>query len=110
MRHEPVQTEEIFWGIVRNRQIGGYKFKRQVPIGPFIADFVCVERKLIVELDGPFHRAGHDAERDAFLEVQGFSVLRIKNEEFAGDASGVIAMILHELESLPRPRRGRGLG
>lgn len=112
MRTEPVQAEKIFWSFARNRLLGGHKFKRQVPIGPYIADFVCLERKLIIELDGPFHaqRAGYDAKRDQFLEDQGFSVLRISNEELAGDASGVVAMILNELKSLPLPLRGRGLG
>ncbi len=53
MRHEPVLTEKLFWSIARNRQLDGFKFKRQVLIGPYIADFVCAECKLIVELDGP---------------------------------------------------------
>jgi very-short-patch-repair endonuclease len=110
MRAEPVQAEKIFWSFARNRQLNGYKFKRQVPVGPYIADFVCLERKLIIELDGPFHarRAGYDAKRDSFLERQGFSVLRISNEELAGDASGVVAMILNELKLLPLPHRGKG--
>ena len=112
MRAEPVQAEKIFWNLARNRQLNGYKFKRQVPVGPYIADFVCLERKLIIELDGPFHarRAGYDAKRDLFLERQGFSVLRISNEELAGDASGVVAMILNELKLLPLPHRGRAPG
>src|ERR1044072_6322242 len=107
MRAEPVQAEKIFWSFARNRQLGGHKFKRQVLIGSYIADFVCLERKLIIELDGPFHtkRVGYDTKRDAFLEKQGFSVLRSSNEELAGDASGVVAMILNEPKSLDLKRK-----
>ena len=99
MRHNPVATEKLFWSMVRNRQIGGFKFRRQVPIGSYIADFVCMERRLIVELDGPFHegRERYDAARDAFLRGEGFRVMRFTNEDFAGDAAIVLRAIEHAL-------------
>ncbi|MEI9887060.1 MAG: DUF559 domain-containing protein [Rhizomicrobium sp.] len=113
MRHQAVSTEKLFWSFVRNRQLGGHKFKRQVPIGPYIADFVCLERKLIVELDGPLHtdRKGYDAARDSHLRAQGYDVMRFVNEEFAGNVSVILRTIEHALGTpspRPLPRRGRG--
>jgi very-short-patch-repair endonuclease len=97
MRHEPANTEKFFWSEIRNRKLGGFKFKRQVPIGGYIADFVCPEEKLIVELDGPLHRADYDAIRDTALKRLGYRVLRFTNEEVGGDFAIVCAIILHTL-------------
>jgi very-short-patch-repair endonuclease len=111
MRRKPVVTEKLFWSEVRDRKLGGFKFKRQYLIGPYIADFVCVEKKLIVELDGKLHdeRVGYDDARDTFLERQGFRVMRFKNDEFLKDVGIVLATIRHELES-PSPRPSPPLG
>lgn len=105
MRRKPVAAEKIFWSEVRDRRLGGYKFKRQYLVGNYIADFVCLERKLIIELDGAFHpeRAAYDEKRDEFLRTRGFSVMRIRNEDLAGDISGFLVTILHMLESSPSP-------
>src|SRR4051794_36232841 len=89
MRHDPVLTEKLFWDALRGRKLGGFKFKRQVPIGSYIADFVCAERKLIVELDGPLHNEGYDQARDSFLRAQGYNIFRFKNEDAVGDFIGV---------------------
>jgi very-short-patch-repair endonuclease len=101
MRHEPVAAEAIFWRFVRNRQLGGFKFRRQYPIGSYIADFVCVEEKLIVELDGALHegRQAYDAKRDAYLWRQGYRVLRFQNEDFSGDVASTLRTIQHALET-----------
>jgi very-short-patch-repair endonuclease len=87
MRHDPVFTEKLFWSLVRNRQLGGFKFRRQYLIGPYIVDFVCLERRVIVELDGELHegREGYDARRDAYLRAQGFRVERIRNADLISD-------------------------
>jgi len=106
MRHEPVVLEKLFWSEVRNRKLGAYKFKRQVLIGPYIADFVCLEHKLIVELDGPFHaqRAAYDAERDAFLQGMAYRVLRFPNTYAADDIGIVLLTVKHALDtSTPSP-------
>jgi len=105
MRHTPVATEKLFWSEVRNRKLAGFKFKRQVLIGPYIADFVCLEKKLVVELDGKLHdgRVTYDAVRDEFLREEGFRVLRFTNNEFLNDAGIVLATIRHELET-PSPQ------
>jgi very-short-patch-repair endonuclease len=111
MRHYPVSTEDLFWSFVRNRQLGGHKFKRQVLIDPYIADFVCAKGMLIVELDGPLHarRADYDAARDAYLQAQGYDVLRFTNEDFAGDVTRVLKTIEHALATpSPRPSPPKG--
>ena len=99
MRHEPVQAEKLFWSEIRNRKLGGFKFKRQVPLGPYIVDFVCLDENLVVELDGPLHndRTQYDANRDALLRELGYRVLRFTNDDVGGDFAGVLATILHAL-------------
>ena len=107
MRHDPVAMEKFFWSHLRNRQLGGFKFRRQLPIGPYIADFVCAERMLIVELDGPFHaaRKDYDAKCDTFLEELGYGVWRFANSDAADYWVTVLQSIQHELaSSSPQPR------
>ena len=106
MRHTPAVTEKHFWNEVRDRKLSGHKFRRQYLIGPYIADYVCVERKLIVELDGVLHadRAGYDNRRDALLQREGYRVIRFRNEDLLDDMSGTLAFILRELGDTPSPR------
>lgn len=101
MRHKPVALEQLFWAEVRNRKLAGYKFKQQVLIGPYIADFVCLEQKLVVELDGPFHamQQDYDAQRDAFLRSKGFRVLRISNSFAAEDIAVVLLTVKNALDT-----------
>jgi len=115
MRTEPVSAEALFWSEVRNRKLGGFKFKRQYLIGPYIADFVCLERRLVIELDGKTHdgREGYDLARDRYFRDRGFDVYRVKNDEVGSNFSTVLATILHELTApspLPSPplRGGEG--
>ncbi|MBL6853139.1 MAG: endonuclease domain-containing protein [Alphaproteobacteria bacterium] len=105
MRHNPVSMEEVFWDAVRNRKLGGFKFKRQYLIGNYIADFVCLEHRLVIELDGKLHegREGYDAARDAFFRTKGFDVYRIMNEDMAHNFASVMSSILHELTA-PSPQ------
>jgi very-short-patch-repair endonuclease len=107
MRHAPAVTEKHFWNEVRDRKLGGFKFRRQVLIGPYIPDYVCAEKKLIVELDGVLHedRKGYDARRDAYLELEGYRVIRFKNEDLLHDMSGTLEYIRRELCAAPSPRR-----
>jgi very-short-patch-repair endonuclease len=81
MRHEPSATERLLWKTLRDRRLEGLKFRRQFPIGRYIADFVCLRHRLIIEADGPFHDSERDAQRDAWLESQGFRILRFTNAE-----------------------------
>ena len=82
--------------LLRDRKLEGLKFRRQVPIGPYIADFLSFRHRLVVEADGPTHRENpeRDLQRDAWLGAQGFLVLRFPNERIATDGHGVLMQIL----------------
>jgi very-short-patch-repair endonuclease len=83
-RANAVQAEAIIWRAVRDRRCEGAKFRRQVALGNFIVDFVCLDRRLVVEIDGPTHEGAvqqaKDSARDVWLLEQGFRVLRLPNE------------------------------
>ena len=82
-RREPTMAEEAVWKLLRGRRLGELKFRRQMPIGPYVADFCCPALKLIIELDGGVHvlRRDSDAARDGWLTAKaGFTVLRFENE------------------------------
>ncbi|MGH6872356.1 MAG: endonuclease domain-containing protein [Rhizomicrobium sp.] len=99
MRSRATDTERTFWTNVRAHRFNGLKFKRQVPIGPYIADFVCGDACLIVEIDGQPHESSrrHDRQRDAFLSPQGFLVLRFWNHEVSADIDGVLQIVGREI-------------
>ena len=81
MRRVPALYERKLWALLRDRRLEGLKFRRQVVIGPYVADFICMRHRLIVEADGPLHDAERDAVRDAWLRSQGFRVLRFPNQQ-----------------------------
>ena len=111
LRKDSTRAESILWKHLRNRQLEGHKFRRQVPLGQYILDFVCFERRLIVEIDGGHHQgqAAYDDERTKWLESQGFRVLRFWNNDVLGHPDGVAQAILEAL-GVPSPRRGGGPG
>jgi very-short-patch-repair endonuclease len=84
LRRDAPASERIVSGRLKNRQLGGWKFARQEPIGPYFADFVCRERKPIVEIDGATHstdaEVASDARRTGFLEADGYRVIRFISE------------------------------
>jgi very-short-patch-repair endonuclease len=94
---------------LRNRQLAGHKFSRQMPVGPYFADFLCREAKLIVELDGSTHdrRGDYDARRDHYCRSEGFTVLRFQNAEAMGNIDGVLSHIAATLAQLPTPNPSR---
>lgn len=95
MRRQPVLYERRLWKLLRDRRLNGLKFRRQVVIGRYIADFACLRHRLIVEADGPTHDASlHDVERDVFLREQNFRVLRFANADIENRRHEVIAAIL----------------
>src|SRR4051812_31071235 len=96
MRHDPVYVERLFWSYIRDRKLGGWKFRRQVPIGPYIVDYVCAQKKVVVELDGGVHKlqSERDKKRDACLRGCGYIVLRFENNEVLRDLPGMLARIL----------------
>jgi very-short-patch-repair endonuclease len=98
MRREPTEAERVMWRLLRSRQFEGLKFRRQVPIGCYIADFVCLSPRLIIECDGGQHAdSAYDAERNAWFEAQGFRVLRFWNDAVVSETDGVVEMLLAAL-------------
>jgi len=103
LRRRSTDAERFLWRRLRNRQIAGTKFRRQVPIGPYVGDFMCFEAKLIVEVDGGQHvDSERDATRSRFLESQGFRVLRVWNNHVLANVEGVIRLIE---QALSEPKR-----
>ena len=99
LRRDSTDAERLLWGTVRDRQLAGYKFRRQTPIGRYIVDFVCRERRLIIELDGGQHQrqVDYDQKRTEFLESLGYRVLRIWNHNALTDLESVADAILLQL-------------
>ncbi|WP_263493141.1 endonuclease domain-containing protein [Mesorhizobium sp. ESP-6-4] len=95
MRREPTEAEDRLWHELRGRRLDNIKFKRQVPIGRFVADFVCAEARLIVEIDGSQHAESlRDLERDAALKARGFRVLRFWNDDVLKELDAVCDTII----------------
>ncbi|HEY5225500.1 MAG TPA: endonuclease domain-containing protein [Methylovirgula sp.] len=103
LRREATKAETILWQKLKGRSLAGLKFVRQEPIGPYIADLVCREKKLIIEIDGATHSSddemASDIRRTNVLEKHGFRVVRFTNEAVFESADGVLQMILAELQS-----------
>ena len=116
LRRDMTDAERIIWYNVRAHRLQGASFRRQTPIGPYLADFVCHAAKLIVEVDGGQHFESEnmvrDAQRDAYLAAGGYRVLRFSNRDVMTNKTGVletIAAALGKAPSLALPRkRGRG--
>ncbi len=105
MRHIPMDAEKKFWWQVRDRRLAGYKFKRQFLIGRYIVDFVCLDQRLVVELDGGQHtlQESYDRVRDDFLKAQGFRVLRFWNTDVLTNMDGVTEGVLIALKQKSSP-------
>ena len=113
LRHEMTDAERSLWRILRSRQIERHGFRRQVPFGRYIADFVCHQARLVIEVDGGQHEPSslQEAERSRFLKSQGYRVLRFWNHEILENPDGVHAMIVGHLRHHPHPtlpHRGGG--
>ena len=98
-RKNATDAERIHWGKLRNKQLGGFKFRRQQPIGQYIVDFVNFERKVVVELDGGHHKAqrGKDEARDLWLRRHGYEVIRFWDNEVFENLEGVLETIREKL-------------
>ena len=112
LRRESSFPERLLWSKLRNRQLAGWKFRRQHPVGPYFADFACLEVKLIVELDGDTHgeaaQQKHDLKRTAFLNSEGWEVTRIWNAHLMENIDGTLDRILDQLEHRKRVTGGAG--
>jgi very-short-patch-repair endonuclease len=100
LRRTSGDAERKFWSRTRNRRLGGFKFKRQVPLGPYIADFVCPEARLIVEIDGDQHAeaVAYDRARTRYLELCGYAVIRIPTHEVLHDLEYIVERVHRALE------------
>ena len=95
LRRLPTAAEQRLWEVLRSRQLGGGKFRRQAPVGPYIVDFICPSAHLVVEIDGGQHAAAteYDAKRARYLKEQGFRVIRFWNNDVLENLDGVLAEI-----------------
>jgi very-short-patch-repair endonuclease len=111
LRRNATEAERIIWRLLRDRRLAGIKFRRQVPIGPFIADFAAIEHRLVVELDGGQHADSEsDVRRDRFLTAHGWRVLRVWNNELMTNREGVLEAIHDALALAPTLSRKRERG
>jgi len=106
LRREMTEAEKRIWYLLRRRQFGGLNFRRQAPIEPYIVDFACLSIRLVIELDGGQHGANaeKDAKRTAWLESQGYRVLRFWNNEVFENLDGVLHKISAACGALPPMR------
>jgi primosomal protein N' (replication factor Y) len=100
LRRHGTDAEALLWQRIRNRALLGGKFRRQHPIGPYVGDFVCIEARLVIELDGGQHDPGADetSVRTAFLEGRGLRVLRFWNNDVIANLDGVLERIACALQ------------
>ncbi len=116
LRKNPTEGEQALWKHLRMRQLGGYKFRRQQPIGQYIVDFVSFEGRVVIELDGGQHsqQMDYDSKGTAWLEAQGYRVLRFWNNQVLQEIEAVKAIVSKVLEDgvntphlNPPPQGGR---
>ncbi|MEO6433989.1 MAG: DUF559 domain-containing protein [Sphingomicrobium sp.] len=109
LRNNPTEAERRLWTALRNRQIDGIKFSRQIPIGPYICDILSRDLRVVIEVDGGQHATDRkDAGRTAYLEGQGFRVLRFWNNQVLENLGGVIASIRSSMPTPTPPASERG--
>ncbi|MFV8357340.1 vitamin B12 dependent-methionine synthase activation domain-containing protein [Flavobacterium sp. XS1P32] len=103
MRNKPTEAEKMLWNVLSNKGVEGFKFRRQHIIGEFIVDFVCLEKKLIIEVDGSIHnepeQIEHDKNRTIWLESKGFKVVRYTNQQVLNNLNTTIVSISKELSA-----------
>jgi very-short-patch-repair endonuclease len=111
LRINMTDAERKLWSLVRRKQLQGFRFRRQVPLGRYVADFACMSARLVIELDGGQHadRSEYDQHRTAWLNGNGFRVLRFWNDEVFTNADGVLETIrLALVDPPPQPWPARG--
>ena len=104
LRHDMTDAERKLWSRIRAHQLGAH-FRRQAPLGSYVLDFVCFSARLVIEVDGGQHAdSGQDRVRDAWLQAQGFLVLRFWNNDVLQNIDGVLEAIIAEMNKVPPPR------
>jgi very-short-patch-repair endonuclease len=99
LRKQMTDAERLLWRHLRNRELGGWKFRRQYPVGSFIVDFICVEKNVVIEVDGGQHAENEalDLQRSAYLNKMGYRVLRFWNNEVLQETEAVLEAIFANL-------------
>ena len=103
-------AERLLWSHLRNRELGGFKFRRQHPVGPFIVDFICVDKNVVIEVDGGQHDENKelDIQRSAYLNNMGYKVFRFWNNEVMQETEAVLEAIFgiltNDLQNSPSPQ------
>ncbi len=102
LRHDQTPAERQLWACLRGKQLGGFRFRRQHPIGPFIVDFCCLSPRLAIEIDGDSHaeQVEYDESRTAYLEERGYAVIRFTNQDVQRRLEGVLGEIMRRCEEL----------
>ena len=115
LRKTQTDAERCLWRLLRNRSIAGCKFRRQHPVGPYICDFVSIDRQLVIEVDGGQHalQVEKDDARSAYLESKGYTVMRFWNHEVLTETEAVLERIFNVASSdtphpVPLPKGARG--
>ena len=111
LRSNMTDAERRLWYLLRAHRFRGYKFKRQLPVGPYIVDFVCLAERLVIEVDGGQHSESRsDLRRDQWLKDQGFRVMRFWNNEVLNNTDGVLDVVFDQLgRASPAPSPGTPL-
>jgi very-short-patch-repair endonuclease len=106
LRSSTTSPEVMLWSKLKNRQLDGFKFRRQHPIGPYVVDFYCAQIELVIEVDSSYHdgKQDQDAARDAWMNPQSITVLRVTASELAKNEEGVLSKILSTARSLLHDR------
>jgi very-short-patch-repair endonuclease len=103
LRQEMPRPEAIMWNALRSLKPLGIHFRRQVPLGPYYADFACHHPRLVIEIDGRTHTdPDYDAARDVFIEREGYRVLRVGNDDVLRELDGVMRAVQHALGIVER--------
>ena len=116
LRKRMTDAERRLWRYLRNRELGGWKFRRQYPVGPYIIDFICVEKNLVIEVDGGKHAENEelDIQRSEYLNKMGYRVFRFWNNQVLQETEAVLEMILailmNENQNSPSPQPSPPLG
>jgi adenine-specific DNA-methyltransferase len=105
LRKAMTEAEKRPWSRLRDRQIANFAFRKQVPLGPHVADFCCLKARLVIEVDGGQHAepSAYETERTAWLEAQDYRALRFWNNEVLGNIEGVVETIARALDSSKGP-------
>ncbi len=107
LRNNATDAERILWCAISARKVSGVRFNRQVPIGPFICDFVARSLHLAIEVDGGQHNEDADANRTRYIEAQGFRVIRFWNNDVLSNVEGIIEEIERVIADMPSPDPSR---